>query len=82
MLVSETGSWHARPPALKTVSTVGSGDAFLAGLVVALAEGATEPESLRRAVAAGAANARSIGGGRFDLDEFNAILSQTRINGG
>jgi len=82
VLVSETGSWHARPPALKIVSTVGSGDAFLAGLVVALAEGATEPEALRRAVAAGAANARSIGGGRFDLDEFNAILSQTRINGG
>jgi 1-phosphofructokinase len=80
VLAGESGGWHAQPPALRVVSTVGSGDAFFAGLVVALARGLGEPEALRHAVAAGAANTLTVGGGRLNIDDFNSILGQVRLN--
>jgi 1-phosphofructokinase family hexose kinase len=45
---------------------VGSGDAFLAGLVVALDRGAGWPDALRAALGAGAANAARPGAGALD----------------
>ena len=45
---------------------VGSGDAFLAGLVVALDSGAGWPDALRAALGAGAANAERPGAGCLD----------------
>ncbi len=45
---------------------VGSGDAFLAGLVVALDRGAAWADALRAALGAGAANAEQPGAGRLD----------------
>ena len=79
VLLAEAGGWHAQPPALQVVSSVGSGDAFFAGLVVGLARGLGEPEALRQAVAAGAANALTVGGGRLELDDFRTILEQTTL---
>jgi 1-phosphofructokinase family hexose kinase len=79
VLLSDTGGWHARPPAVQVVSAVGSGDSFLAGLVTALASGLPEPESLRYAVAAGAANALSVGGGLLNRDDVDAILARTSL---
>ncbi len=46
--------------------SVGSGDAFLAGLVVALERGQSGPRALALALAAGAANAELPGPGRLD----------------
>lgn len=69
--------WHAMPPPIKAKSTVGSGDSFFAGLLVGLESGETPGEALRRGVAAGAANALSVGGGQFVLDDFVQILSST-----
>ena len=66
LLVDSEGCWHAQPPPIEVVSTVGSGDAFLAGLAHALAAGAPGPEALARAAAAGSANACSAGGGRLE----------------
>ena len=79
VLAGANGGWHAQPPAFQAVSTVGSGDAFFAGLVVALARGLGEPEALRQAVAAGAANTLKVGGGRLELDDFHTILGQTTL---
>lgn len=45
---------EAAPPAVEAVDTVGAGDCFTAGLVVALAEGQDAPEALRFACACGA----------------------------
>jgi 1-phosphofructokinase family hexose kinase len=45
---------------------VGSGDAFLAGLVVALDRGADWPTALRHALGAATANAETPGAGRLD----------------
>jgi 1-phosphofructokinase family hexose kinase len=80
VLAGDSGGWHAQPPMLRVVSTVGSGDAFFAGLVVALARGLGEPEALCHAVTAGAANALTVGGGRLELGDFHTILGQVSLN--
>ena len=70
VLCSETGAWRATPPTIELVSSVGSGDAFLGGLLFALADGASADVALRSAVAAGTANALEFGGGRLSLKIF------------
>ncbi len=79
VLANRAGSWHAAPPPIALASSVGSGDAALAGLAVALARGADAPTALRHAVAAGAANAMLIGGGRIELPAFRDILARTTL---
>lgn len=79
VLANGKGCWYAQPPALKVLSNVGSGDSFLAGLVQSYITGETPDEALRRGVAAGSANALSIGGGSFSIDEFNRVLAETQI---
>jgi 1-phosphofructokinase len=80
VMVNETGGWWASPPPRQVVSTVGSGDAFLAGLVAALAAGTPPAGALRQAVAVGAANTLSPGGGRFELSDFDAALVEVAVN--
>lgn len=66
----------AVPPDGPIVSTVGSGDALLAGLVVALLRGSPLIEALRLGVACGTVNARHVGGGIAPADEIAALLSE------
>jgi 1-phosphofructokinase family hexose kinase len=79
LLATQEGAWHAQGLQVKAVSTVGSGDAFLGGLVTALDGGKEWPEALRDAVAAGTANTLTPGGGKFSLQDFNAIRNQIHI---
>jgi fructose-1-phosphate kinase PfkB-like protein len=58
---------------------VGSGDAFLAGLVVALDRGAGWPEAFRAALGAGAANAELPGAGRLDRARAEQLAEQADI---
>jgi 1-phosphofructokinase family hexose kinase len=73
------GCWWAKPPALKVIDPIGSGDSFLAGLVTSLDADYSPEECLLRAAAAGAANALSVGGGHFPLTDFNQILAGTTL---
>ncbi|KAA1428829.1 1-phosphofructokinase family hexose kinase [Nocardioides antri] len=57
VLVDATGAWHASPPPITVVSTVGAGDASLFGYLLAELRGASAPERLASAVAYGAAAA-------------------------
>lgn len=50
VLATADGWWHARPPRIGVVNTVGAGDSLLAGF---LAEEGPEPQRLARAVAWG-----------------------------
>jgi 1-phosphofructokinase len=57
VLVDQTGSWMAAPPPVVARSTVGAGDASLAGYLRADVGGAVPPERLQMAVAYGSAAA-------------------------
>ena len=57
VLVSKVGALRLPTPRVKVVSTVGAGDAFLAALVLRLAEGQAMSNAFRTAVAAGSATA-------------------------
>jgi 1-phosphofructokinase len=57
VLVDETGSWMATPPPIVARSTVGAGDASLAGYIRADVGGAVPPQRLQMAVAYGSAAA-------------------------
>jgi 1-phosphofructokinase family hexose kinase len=79
MMISQAGRWQVQGPDVRVVSTVGSGDAFLGGLAKALDDGNDWPGALYDAVAAGTANALSIGGGQFSLEEFMEIRKKVEI---
>ncbi|MEO3759278.1 1-phosphofructokinase family hexose kinase [Mycobacterium sp. B14F4] len=73
VLVDGTGSWLAVPPPVTPRSTVGAGDASLAGYLRAHVAGAEPPRRLRMAVAYGSAAAALPGSAmpapaRLDLD--------------
>jgi 1-phosphofructokinase family hexose kinase len=71
--------YHASVPRLDPVSPVGSGDVLLAGFVAARYEGRSAEESLRRAVAAGAAAVQEVGAGRFEPHELARLEEGVRI---
>ena len=79
LLATKAGRWQAQGPQVRAVSSVGSGDSFLGGLLSALDEGKDWPEALRDAVAAGTANTLSAGGGQFTIQEFRKIRKQIQI---
>jgi 1-phosphofructokinase family hexose kinase len=79
LLATNAGRWQAQGPKVRAVSTAGSGDSFLGGLVSALNRGNDWSESLGDGVAAGTANALSPGGGQFGFQEFKDIREQIQI---
>jgi len=79
VLASDVGAWYACPPKVKAICPIGSGDAFLGGLVQAWLNHSPDPEALRQAVAAGSANTLSVGGGKFTRQEFESVLAQTTV---
>src|SRR5712692_5019484 len=65
ILACSAGNWWAQPPTITVASAVGSGDSLLAGIMCGTADGIDLPDALRRGVAAGGANALSLGAGQF-----------------
>ncbi|AKS31716.1 1-phosphofructokinase family hexose kinase [Mycolicibacterium goodii] len=57
VLVNDTGAWFAAPPPITARSTVGAGDASLAGYLRAAVGGAAPPRRLQMAVGYGSAAA-------------------------
>ncbi len=73
------GAWHVRAPHIDPLSPIGSGDALMAGLLLALAQGQTLAEATRYGVAIGTANALRLGSGCCDLDALPTLLQETRV---
>ena len=71
-LATDAGSWALGnlPARIRGPFSVGSGDAFLAGLLAGLAGGSSPEAALRLAGASGAANARHPGQGEIEPDEI------------
>ncbi|MCJ7518994.1 MAG: 1-phosphofructokinase family hexose kinase [Anaerolineaceae bacterium] len=74
ILVCHEGSWFAKSPSIPTISSVGSGDAFMAGLLNAYENNQIPPVVLREAVALGAANTMVLGGGNFDMKIVEELI--------
>ncbi len=80
VFVNENVNWYACSPAVSAISAIGSGDAFLAGLLTAFEDGQSPANALRQAVAVGAANALTVGGGMFDLNDFKRLVAGTQLS--
>jgi len=79
-LESEAGpAWSARPPQLNPVSTVGCGDATLAGFAFASLQGLTGEDALKLAVACGAANCLAEFEGRISAGDVQSIIPQVQL---
>ena len=61
-------------PHIPSVSAVGSGDSFLAGIIVGLVKGQSLENAVRLGIAAGAANTLQIGAAKFELTQVEAML--------
>jgi 1-phosphofructokinase family hexose kinase len=72
-------TWEVDVPAIRVIDAIGSGDAFAAGLIVALDAGRSTDEALAFGAAAGIANAETIGAGRFDVGRQAALVDQVRV---
>ncbi len=64
---------------LEPVSTVGSGDAFVAGFVAGIYDGLSPTESLAYAVACGAESTQHLGAGRVDRDRVEGLVDQVHV---
>ena len=64
---------------LEPVSSVGSGDAFLAGFVAARYAGRDDLDSLRFAVACGAESTQHFGAGQVEQREVERLLPEVRL---
>jgi tagatose 6-phosphate kinase len=72
--------YRARAPKVEPVSTVGSGDVLLAAFIAARHAGRPHEESLRAAVAAGAASTLEIGAGHFDPRQAGRLQAGVDIS--
>jgi len=67
-------------PTLEPVASVGSGDAFLAGLVAARFDRRPAEEALRFAVACGAESTQHFGAGTVDLQEAERLAARVEVS--
>jgi 1-phosphofructokinase family hexose kinase len=72
-------TWLVPTPPVTAINAVGSGDAFSAGLTVALLEGADVEAALALGSASGAANAETLVAGTLDPDRARALAAQIRV---
>ena len=77
--LTEDGGWWASPPATTVVSSVGAGDALLAGLLIELDGGAGLGEGLRLGTAAGAAACLTSGTQLCHRADVERVLPQVTL---
>ncbi|MDR7520802.1 MAG: hexose kinase [Armatimonadota bacterium] len=79
LLATEEGVWHAHPPQVHHVSTVGAGDSLTAGLAVGLARGLPAAEALRVGVAAAAADVATLLPGTVNPEAVRQLLRGVQV---
>ena len=79
VVVNGTSVLHGTAPMVTALSTVGSGDSFLAGWTVAAAEGRTAADCLHNGIACGTANCLAESPGIFSFDSVAEFLPQVAI---
>ena len=79
LVVNEHDALHGIPPPIQAISTVGSGDSFLAGWAVALAQDRELEQCLRLAIACGTANCLAPSPGKISKAEVDRLLPLVKI---
>jgi 1-phosphofructokinase/tagatose 6-phosphate kinase len=77
---AERQRYEARIEQLEPVTTVGSGDCFLAGYVAARYEGASPRDCLALGVACGAESTQHFGAGTLDRREVERLLPHVNVS--
>lgn len=75
----ENTIYHALPPKVKAVSTIGSGDSFIAGLLYAIDNGQSIEDALKVACAAGAATAMSDGTDIGQKENVDKLIGDVKV---
>jgi 1-phosphofructokinase/tagatose 6-phosphate kinase len=79
-LSTHNGVVSARAPRVEAVSTVGSGDAYLAGLLAGLLHRDLAPvEAVRLAAGCAAANAETLGAGLFEARRAEELAGSVQV---
>ena len=73
------GAWHAQPPKIRVVSTVGAGDSLLAGLLHGLLEGWPAERTLAHATAIAAQAVGQVGFGITDRAQLAELEGAVRL---
>lgn len=77
---SDWGDWIVHPVLYpEVISSIGSGDSFLGGMLVQYEQGASLMECLRAASAAAAANTQQLGPGIFSVEDYQHALERTVV---
>ncbi len=76
---SRQAVWHVRPPQVAIKSAVGSGDSLLAGITYGLTHDFVFEEAIKYGVAAGTANALTVGAGVFTVEDFERVSKEVTI---
>lgn len=79
ILAGAANSYHCDAPRMHVQSTVGCGDALLAGLVSAASQGEDAPSMLQLGVACGSATAGHPGTELFSLDEIAPLQARLQL---
>jgi len=65
---------------VEAISTIGSGDAFLAGYVAARYEGRSAEDCLAYGVACGAESTQHFGAGTVDRNQVDRLLGEVHVH--
>ena len=76
---SRRSFYEVRTEPVEPIATVGSGDAFVAGYVAALYDGAAASDCLAYGVACGAESTQHFGAGTVDPEQVERILDQVEV---
>jgi 1-phosphofructokinase/tagatose 6-phosphate kinase len=80
-LTAEGGIVSALAPKIEAVSTIGSGDAYLAGLLAGLLHRNLAPaDAIRLAAGCAAANAETLGAGHFDTRRAEELAEAVQVD--
>jgi fructose-1-phosphate kinase PfkB-like protein len=71
--------WHAPAIDIQPISSIGSGDAFTAGLAAAISRGKSVPEACQLASACAAANALIPGSGILRIEDVKRLEPLGRV---
>ena len=81
LAVTESGTWHARPPGPVAGNPTGAGDAVTAGLADSLVRGQDWPAMLRHAVALGTAAVAAPVAGEFAPADYEQLVTAVHVAG-